>query len=92
MMARQHQYAVWPERPTHLLLTTIYRCIVLAGTKTQKRPFAMAMESCKDCSEPMSSLADKCRRCGRPTRLGSWDEFLGSSSLLLILYAYFLFR
>jgi hypothetical protein len=52
----------------------------------------MAMIPCKDCGEQMSSLADKCRHCGRPTRLGGWDQFFGSDSLLLILLAYFMYR
>ena len=49
----------------------------------------MAMTTCKDCGEPVSSRADECRRCGREMPWGRWDRSFGMWLLLLILMIFF---
>ncbi len=49
----------------------------------------MALKTCKDCGEPVSSRADECRHCGRLMAWGSWDEYFGMPLLLVILMIFF---
>lgn len=49
----------------------------------------MALTTCKDCGEPVSSRADECRHCGRVMLWGGVDDFLGMPLLLAILLIFF---
>lgn len=49
----------------------------------------MALTTCKDCGEPVSSRADECRHCGRLMLWGGVDNFLGMPLLLAILMTFF---
>lgn len=49
----------------------------------------MALTTCKDCGEPVSSRADECRHCGRLMLWGGVDGFLGVQLLLIILLTFF---
>jgi hypothetical protein len=52
----------------------------------------MALTTCKDCGEPVSSRADECRHCGRLMRWGTLDEAVGMPLLLAILMLFFQFH
>lgn len=52
----------------------------------------MALTTCKDCGEPVSSRADECRHCGRWMPWGRLDEAVGMPLLLAILMFFFMFH
>ena len=49
----------------------------------------MALTTCKDCNEPVSSRADECRYCGRLMPWGRWDKSFDMQTLLIILMIFF---
>ena len=49
----------------------------------------MALTTCKDCDEPVSSRADQCRHCGREMPWGRWDKGFDVPLLLIILWIFF---
>lgn len=51
----------------------------------------MAMTTCKDCNEPVSSRADECRHCGRWMLWGRLDDLLGLPLLCVVLIVFFEF-
>ena len=52
----------------------------------------MALTTCKDCGEQVSSRADQCRHCGRWMLWGRLDEALGLPLLLVVLMFFFEFH
>lgn len=44
----------------------------------------MIKKPCKGCGEPVSSLAEKCMRCGTLTALGQVDQLFGIEVFLIV--------